>query len=203
MLKDLTSQIVKFGEVHRGFLGIMGGELSPKIAKAFDYESKKGAFVNQVMKGSAADEAGIKAGDIITSINGMKINSFGELRAKIATMGPGKTVQLGIVRDGKEQTVSVVLKEDDGKSGSASAETDSIELLQGAGLRESENGIEVVSVAKNSAAEKMGIKKGDVITGVNKTAVKTLKDLHKYLDDAERGTVAIRIQRGNVTLFIW
>ena len=203
MLKDLTGQIVKFGEVHRGFLGIMGGELSPDIAKAFDYESKKGAFVNQVMKGSAAEEAGIKAGDIITSINGMKINSFGELRAKIATMGPGKTIKLGIVRDGKEQTVSVVLKEDDGKSGNAAAASDSIDLIKGAGLREAENGIEVVSVAKGSAAEKMGIKKGDLITGVNRKSVKTMKELHEILDKAERGTVALRIQRGNVTLFIW
>ena len=203
MLKDLTGQIVKFGEVHRGFLGIMGGELSPDIAKAFDYESKKGAFVNQVMKGSAAEEAGIKAGDIITSINGMKINSFGELRAKIATMGPGKTIKLGIVRDGKEQTVSVVLKEDDGKSGSAAAASDSIDLIKGAGLRETDNGIEVVSVAKGSAAEKMGIKKGDLITGVNRKSVKTMKELHEILDKAERGTVALRIQRGNVTLFIW
>ena len=60
-----------------------------------------------------------------------------------------------------------------------------------------------MSVAKGSAAEKMGIKKGDLITGVNRKSVKTMKELHEILDKAERGTVALRIQRGNVTLFIW
>ena len=91
-------------------LGITGTELTTDIAKSFGYNKKDGAFVNQVMPDSAAAKAGIKAGDIIISIDGKPIRSFGELRAKIATMGADKQVALGLIRDGKEQTVKVTLK---------------------------------------------------------------------------------------------
>ena len=87
MVRDLSEQIVKYGEVRRGQLGITGTELTSEIAKTFGYNKKDGAFVNQVMPDSAAAKAGIKAGDIIISIDGKAIRSFGELRAKIATMG--------------------------------------------------------------------------------------------------------------------
>ncbi len=87
MVRDLSEQIVKYGEVRRGQLGITGTELTSEIAKTFGYNKKDGAFVNQVMPDSAAAKAGIKTGDIIISIDGKAIRSFGELRAKIATMG--------------------------------------------------------------------------------------------------------------------
>ncbi|MCR6556294.1 trypsin-like peptidase domain-containing protein, partial [Aeromonas sp. CPF2-S1] len=81
MVRDLSEQIVKYGEVRRGQLGITGTELTSEIAKTFGYNKKDGAFVNQVMPDSAAAKAGIKAGDIIISIDGKPIRSFGELRA--------------------------------------------------------------------------------------------------------------------------
>ena len=88
-------------------------QLTSEIAKTFGYNKKDGAFVNQVMPDSAAAKAGIKAGDIIISIDGKPIRSFGELRAKIATMGADKQISLGLIRDGKEQTVKVTLKKAD------------------------------------------------------------------------------------------
>ena len=106
MVRDLSEQIIKYGEVRRGVLGIMGGELTSDLAKAFGTNTQQGAFVNQVMPHSAADVAGIKPGDIIVKLNGKAVRSFGELRANIATMGAGKTVTLGVIRDGKEQDVS-------------------------------------------------------------------------------------------------
>jgi len=121
MVRDLSEQIVKYGEVRRGQLGITGTELTSEIAKTFGYNKKDGAFVNQVMPDSAAAKAGIKAGDIIISIDGKAIRSFGELRAKIATMGADKQVALGLIRDGKEQTVKVTLKKADDSEILASA----------------------------------------------------------------------------------
>ncbi len=81
MVRDLTEQIVKYGEVRRGQLGITGTELTSDIAKTFGYNKKDGAFVNQVMPDSAADKAGIKAGDIIVSIDGKPVRSFGVPRS--------------------------------------------------------------------------------------------------------------------------
>ena len=90
MMTNLTAQILEFGEVKRGMLGVQGGEITSELAEALGYESSKGAFVSQVIPDSAADKAGLKAGDVIVSINGKDIHSFSELRAKIATFGAGK-----------------------------------------------------------------------------------------------------------------
>lgn len=111
MAKNLVEQILEFGEVKRGVLGVQGGELTSELAEAFGYETNHGAFVSQVVPDSAAANAGIEAGDIIVSVNGKEIRSFGELRAKIATLGAGKEVKLGIIRDGKDKTVTAKLKE--------------------------------------------------------------------------------------------
>lgn len=84
MVKNLTEQMVKYGEVKRGELGIMGTELNSELAKAMKVDAQRGAFVSQVMPGSAAAKAGIKAGDVITSLNGKAISSFAALRARSA-----------------------------------------------------------------------------------------------------------------------
>jgi len=70
MVKSLTSQLIEYGEVKRGVLGIKGNELTSDIAKAFDLEVQKGAFVSEVIADSAAQEAGIKSGDVIVSMDG-------------------------------------------------------------------------------------------------------------------------------------
>ena len=103
MVKSLTSQLIEYGEVKRGVLGIKGNELTSDIAKAFDLEVQKGAFVSEVIADSAAQEAGIKSGDVIVSMDGKPVDSFAELRAKIATTGAGRTVKLGLIRDVKGQ----------------------------------------------------------------------------------------------------
>ena len=83
-------------------LGVQGGEITSELAEALGYESSKGAFVSQVVPDSAADKAGLQAGDIIVAINGKRIDTFSELRAKVATLGAGKEIELGVVRDGKK-----------------------------------------------------------------------------------------------------
>lgn len=108
MVRNLTEQIIEFGGVKRGVLGVQGGELTSELAEAFGYETNHGAFINQVMPDSAAEKAGLKAGDIIVSVNGKQIRTFGELRAKIATLGAGKQTSLGIVRDGEFYSCTVI-----------------------------------------------------------------------------------------------
>lgn len=88
MVHSLVDQIIEHGEVRRGVLGVMGRDLDNELAQGFGLKTQHGGFVSEVMEGSAADKAGIKAGDIIVSINGRKIKSFQELRAKIGTMVP-------------------------------------------------------------------------------------------------------------------
>jgi len=189
--------------VRRGVLGIMGGELTADLAKAFGYDKQNGAFVSQVMQGSAADNAGIKAGDIIVSINGNPVRSFGEVRAKIATMGAGKVVKLGLIRDGKEQEVSVTLKQADKQQAAAS---ELHPALKGATLANTEKGrqpagVEVTDVQAKTPAASIGLRKGDVIVGVNRQRINNLDELGKLMKNNQE-VFALNIQRGNMTLYL-
>lgn len=203
MVRDLSEQIIKYGEVRRGVLGIMGGELTSDLAKAFGTNTQQGAFVNQVMPDSAADVAGIKPGDIIVKLNGKAVRSFGELRANIATMGAGKTVTLGVIRDGKEQDVQVTLKQADLSETKASVLHPA---LEGATLGNSEPGADVTGVVitkleQRSAAAQAGLLKGDVIIGVNRTRINNLQELSAAMKN--KGEIlALNIRRGDANLYL-
>lgn len=203
MVRDLTEQILKYGEVRRGVLGIMGGELTADLAKAFGYDKQQGAFVNQVLPGSAAATAGIKPGDIITKLNGKTIRSFGELRANIATMGAGKTIKLSIIRDGKEQIVDVTLKQADLTETKANVLHPA---LKGATLANTEpsepiQGVVIKKLDDKSPAAQAGLQEGDVIVGVNRTATTNLKDLSAAMKN-KNGILALNIRRGDASLYL-
>lgn len=201
MVSNLSEQIIKYGEVRRGQLGITGTELTSEIAKTFGYNKKDGAFVNQVMPDSAAAKAGIKAGDIIVSIDGKAIRSFGELRAKIATMGADKQVALGLIRDGKEQTVKVTLKKADDSEILASALHPALEGAKLSTTTEPVSGVAVADIDPRSPAAASGLQKGDIIIGVNRLRINTLGELTKALKN-KPDVLALNIQRGDSSLYL-
>ncbi|WP_210441711.1 Do family serine endopeptidase [Vibrio crassostreae] len=203
MMKNLTEQILDFGEVKRGMLGVQGGEITSELAEALGYESSKGAFVSQVVPDSAADDAGLKAGDIIVSINGKGIDTFSELRAKVATLGAGKEIELGVVRDGKNKTFDVTL----GESTNNKTQAEKLhEGLAGAELTnttdsDSATGVKVSSVAQGSPAEAYQLLKDDIIIGVNRQTVKNLAEFREILEK-QPGVLALNIQRGDRTIYL-
>lgn len=198
---NIVQQILEFGHVRRGLLGIKGGELNADLAKAFKVDAQKGAFVSEVLPNSAAEKAGLKAGDVITAINGQKIASFAEMRAKIATSGAGKTMKLTYLRDGKSQDVDVTLQADDGQT---AAKTE-LPALDGATLKnysaKGVKGIEISKVEPNSLAAQRGLKAGDIIIGVNREAVENTEDLSKVLE-GEPSAIALNILRGNSNFYL-
>lgn len=199
MVHNLVNQIIEHGEVRRGILGISGRDLDSSLAKAFGIETQHGAFVNEVIADSAAEDAGINAGDIIVEFDNRKIKSFHELRAKIATMGSGAKIELGIIRDGKMKKVNVTLGEaDDAKTAKAGAIHP---MLQGATLENNRNGIEITNVVKGSPAAMSGIKQGDVIIGVNRQRVKDLKTLKELLKD-NPNAAALKLNRDGTRLYL-
>ncbi|MCE7616309.1 DegQ family serine endoprotease [Vibrio fluvialis] len=203
MMKNLADQILEFGEVKRGMLGVQGGEITSELADALGYDSSKGAFVSQVLPDSAADKAGLKAGDIIVSINGKKIETFAELRAKVATLGAGKTVKLGVIRDGKEKTYDVTLGEQ------SNNKTKADKLYQGLTGAELSNttdsdsiqGVKVTAVEKDSPAEGYQLQKDDIIIGVNRKRVKNIAELRAVLEK-NPNVLALNIQRGDRTIYL-
>lgn len=166
MVKNLTAQMVQYGQVKRGELGIMGTELNSELAKAMKVDAQRGAFVSQVMPNSSAAKAGIKAGDVITSLNGKPISSFAALRAEVGSMPIGSKVTLGLLREGKPVNVSLELQQ------SSQNQVDSSTIFSGIEGAEMSNkgadkGVVVNNVKANSPAARIGLKKGDVIMGAN------------------------------------
>lgn len=201
MVKTVVYQLKEFGEVHRGTLGVAGTELNPDLAESFDYKGNSGAFVNEVIEGGAADKAGVKAGDIITSVNGKPIKSFADLRVKIATLGADAKIKLGIFRDGEELTLDVTLQEPDEISGSDAGQLSAI--FDGATLANHDGGgVEVTDVASRSNAYRFGFRKGDVITTINRDQIKGLSDLKNKLSKAKDKVLALRIERGDNVLYV-
>ena len=200
MVQSLTEQMVKYGQVKRGELGIMGTELSSDLAKAMKVDAQRGAFVSQVMPNSSAAKAGIKAGDVITSLNNKPISSFAALRAQVGSMPVGSKVELGLLRDGKPVNVTLELQQ------SSSTQVDSSSIFKGIEGAEMSNkgadkGVTVNAVKGNSPAAMIGLKKGDVIVGANQQPVKNIADLRKILD-SKPTVLALNIQRGDSTIYL-
>src|SRR5690606_6788466 len=140
----------------------------------------------------------LKSGDVIVSMNGNKISSFLELRAKVATLGAGREAKLGILRDGKERTVTARLQEL--ASGQVAA-NQMHPMLDGAELSNANGGVKIDAVANNSAAAQIGLLPDDVIVGVNRQRVANLAELRKALENRS-GVAALNIQRGNTNLYV-
>lgn len=202
MANNLVNQIIEFGEVRRGVLGIKGGELNADLAKEFNVNTQKGAFVSEVLADSAAAKAGIKAGDVIIELNGQKINSFSEMRAKIATSGAGKEVELTYLRDGKTHQVKAVLQSDEQNQTSAKTLLPSLQGAEFSNYNEKGiKGVLIAKVATNSQADMRGLKKGDIIVGVNRREVENIGQLRKILD-SKPSAVALNIIRDDSNFFM-
>jgi Do/DeqQ family serine protease len=199
MVKAVMTQLVQFGEVKRGMLGVqLANQFTPEIAENLGLENAHGALVSQVVDGGAADKAGIKAGDVITSINGHNVANAAELRNNIGMLRIGEKVEIGLIREGKPRRVTAVIGERDGTNGDSAAEIHP--ALEGASLSNAENkqGVVVRSVAEGSPAAQSGLRPNDVILGVGRIRVTTVEQLKAAVKDVN--SFAITIQRGNSTL---
>lgn len=203
MAQTLATQLIQSGEIKRGLLGIKGTEMSADLAKAFNLNVQRGAFVSEVLPNSGSAKAGIKSGDVIVSLNGKTLSSFAELRSRIATTAPGTKVKLGLLRDGKPLDVEVTLD----KSTSSSANADMIiPALQGATLSDGQlkdgtKGVTIENVEKGSAAAQAGLHKDDVIIGVNSDRVSTIAEMRKLME-SKPSVIALHIVRGNDSIYL-
>jgi Do/DeqQ family serine protease len=205
MINNLVQQLLEFGEIRRGILGIKGGDLTHELTKAFALDSQHGAFVHQVNPDSAAEEAGLKAGDVIVSLNGQTIISFSALRAKIGSLSVGKKIELGIIRDGQPLTLSATLK---------AAQPDKVKLspqplhpsLTGATLinptgNNKNKGVLVAEVEKGSIAENFGLQQGDLIISINRTPIQNLSELREFINSSPK-ILALNIVRDKRKLYL-
>jgi S1-C subfamily serine protease len=107
--RKIIEDIMEFGNVQRGILGIEGGELNSKVSKELGVNDTEGFYINKVTKNSGAEKAGLKKGDIIKKLDSQNINSYAELSGYISTKRPNDKVQVTFVRDGETKSVPVTL----------------------------------------------------------------------------------------------
>jgi len=203
MAMNLAEQLIKYGEVKRGQLGIKGTEMTADIAKAFNVDAQRGAFVSEVLPQSAAQKAGIKSGDIIVSVNDKPITSFAELRVKIGTTAPGEKVKLGLLREGKPVSVDVTLEQSAQTTASAQLLSPA---LQGATLSDGQTktgdkGVKIDAIEKGTPAEQVGLQKDDVIIGVNRTRIQNIAEMRKVLE-AKPPVMALNVVRGEESIYL-
>ena len=170
MAKGVMDQLVTYGEVRRGILGVNIYNVTPEIARQIGLPGASGAMVAGVAEESSAQRAGVKTGDIITSLNGAPTKSAGELRNAIGMLRVGDKVELGLLRDGKTLKVSAVMGgRNEGRTGNAAAINPA---LEGAVLADTpqKRGVLVTSVRAASAAARTGLRAADVIVGVGPDA---------------------------------
>jgi len=203
MMRSLVDQIIEFGEVRRGLLGIMGQDIDSGLADAMNLDVNQGAFVSEVSPDSAADKGGIQAGDIITEINSRAVVSFQELRAKVASKGAGAKLELTVLRKGKREKLNVVLGD---ATQNLVVAKEIHPALEGATLtngksEQGDNGVVVSGIGLRSPASRIGLKDGDVIIGINRKKVDNLVQLRTELEEA-KGVIALNVKRGISSLYL-
>src|SRR5208337_2393406 len=175
MARGVMDQLIKYGQVKRGVLGVNIYNVTPDIAKEFGLSESSGALVAGVSQGSAAERAGIKTGDIITSINGTPMKDASELRNTIGMLRVGDKVEIGFLRDGKPHTVTALIAE---RSETETANAIDINRgLEGAELADAPEGggVLVRSVQEGSPASQAGLRANDLIVAVGRTQVTNTK----------------------------
>ena len=199
MMKTVMNQLVKHGEVRRGVLGVNIQTLTPDIAESMELTNTQGALVSQVVEGSAAEKAGLKAGDVVTAINGKPVKDAAGLRNAIGLLGIGDRVDIALLRDGKPRRVTAVIGERD-----AAAEAQAAGLhsgLEGAEFADAQGGgVLVRSVAEGSPAAQRGLRANDVIIGVGRTRVANVAEFRKATEGA--AAFVLQLRRGNAMLVI-
>ncbi|WP_375616052.1 MULTISPECIES: Do family serine endopeptidase [unclassified Bartonella] len=203
-VKQVVQQLIEKGSVQRGWLGVQIQPVTKEISDSIGLKEAKGALVTDPLKGPA-EKAGIKAGDVIISVNNEKVADARELARRIANIKPGETVDIGIWRSGKEKNIKVKLasmSEDESKeegSKYSSGRGDLDDTLEDYGLivipSDDGVGLVVTDVDSDSDAADKGIRPGDIIVTVNNKPVKRVSDIISTIENAQQlGRKAILLQ---------
>ena len=205
--KGIVTQLVEFGGVKRGVLGVMITTVTPALAEALDLNVENGALINQVVEDSAAQAAGLQAGDVVIAVDGAPIDTAGDLRNRIGLKRVNDDVNLNIIRDGKQKTINAKVGE---PGATMLAGGTKIEKLKGAEFTNipSEHpqqgqveGVLVTKVESGSPAARSGLRQNDIVQTVNNRNVRSVDDLANILENVS-ATVVLKIRRGSSTIVI-
>ena len=202
---NISEQILKFGKVKRGILGVSAQDLTPNLAKAFGLTVRSGVLITEIRKNSSASKAGLKTGDVITAVDGKKVNKANDLRNIIGLTPVGQSLKFTVLRNKKTEFVKIEISEN--------KELANLKInprLEGISFKEIKKGMReygiiegliVSTINKNSIAFRNGIRKNDIILSINNIAVKSIKDVHE-LSRKNKDQIVLNVRRGNRSAFI-
>lgn len=199
MVAGIMDQLVAYGEVERGRIGVAIQDITPTLADNLDIDVAHGALVNRVEKDSPADKAGLKAGDVVLALNGQDVEGSSALRNRVGMVKPGETVKLDVLRDGDRRSYNVEVARIPNEQQVASAEP---LRPSGAMFEKVDNGVRVANVAQNSPAAAIGLQSGDVVTAINRKPVESEREVEQALNKPRGQTVLFLIRDGQEMLLI-
>ena len=217
MVRQITSQLISHGKVTRGWLGIGIQQLNAELAEKLGVKEGQGVLVSDVFEGDPGFEAGLKPGDIITSVDGDTVLTPNDLSIKIASMVPSQKVNIAVIRDSESLTFDVVLgKREEGATTASIPSQDvgkSVREKLGVQIHDltgelaerykDQTGVLVMEVDKDSPAEAAGLRKGDLIKEIDKQAVTSAKEFATAIKDTTPGTdVLLRVTREGRAFFV-
>jgi serine protease Do len=213
MAHSVMDSIIKHGKVIRGWLGVSIQNLTPELAKSLSMKETAGALVSGVEKDSPADKAGMKRGDLIIQFDGKKVEDSTGLRNMVAGAGPGTKAEIKIVRDQKEQTLTVTLGEFQEKKTAKKIDFDNAlkgvtvqdltpSLRDRMGIPENVNGVIIANISEDSPAQET-LQIHDIIMEVNRRAITNIGDYEQTVSKiGEKDSVLLLIYREGASIYI-
>jgi len=218
IVKGVMRQLESYGEVRRGRIGVLIGDITPTLKEALELTTLDGALVSDVVEDSPADKAGLKRDDVIVAFNGGDILDGSDIRNAVGLIEPGERADITYLRDGKRRTTRIEVEafdedeedaatgvktlesEDDGSSVSFSG-ADLTDIPNDLELRGGKDGAFVSAVERGSKAQRAGLRKGDVIRAVNR---QDITDIDAFEDavDGEDGPFALSVERNGQTFYV-
>ena len=201
MARASVEQILLHGEVRRGMLGVVIQDLTPEMAEALDVDNiRNGVIIADIQPGSAAEQAGLKIGDVLTALDGKALASSTQLRNWIGQRRVGDAVMLSIIRGGDSQQLSVVISD---PLQLASKSTQSHPLFEGIEFEDAVDveGLRVIAIENGSAGALTGLQPGDILLSYNRIPINKMEDLDEAAQSLAN-RVVLRVRRGDIGLYI-
>jgi len=219
MARAVMDQLLKTGKVHRGMLGVTIQSVDADLASSLNLPAARGAIVTSVASGSPAESAGLKRGDVITSVNNQSISDRNTLRNAVASLAPGTNVQVKAVRDGREASFQVALAELPDNRRATTEDTDgatgtntgrfgmtlqplTADMASRMGLSANEQGLVVTRLDPDGAAADAGLRQGDLIQEVNRKPVRNLTEFTAAVQQSGSRPALLLVKRGEGSVYI-
>ena len=209
--KGILKDLKETGSVTRGWLGVMIQKITPELKKSFGLSQSEGALVGDVIPNGPADKGGVKRGDVITRFDNQAVREMEDLPKIVAATTPGSVVDVEVIRDGSRKVLRITIEVLKDTKETVVAKADPLglqvqditeELAQSLKL-EGVDGVLVSDVVAGNAASEAGIRRGDVISEMNRVPVKNLQDYNNLLANVEKGSsVLFLVKRGGSTIYI-